>query len=116
ANKFDQPETHLVEFAKKQCRRDAVLVGRSVDIDDDDLTAFTQGRSKPPQERIGLGDLVVHMDHEYAVEAVLRQPWVVLRTQLYRYVVESFVLDPTPQPAQRVLVDILGQHPSTLAD
>src|SRR6187399_568353 len=62
ANKFHQSEADGLEFAEQQLRRDAVLVGRPVDVDHHNLALLAQGRSQPPEERIRLFDLVVHMD------------------------------------------------------
>jgi len=42
ANKFHQPEADGLEFAEQQLRRDAVLVGRPVDVDHHDLALFAQ--------------------------------------------------------------------------
>src|SRR6187549_4014448 len=54
ANKFRQAEADGLEFAEQQLRRDAVLVGRPVDVDHDHLPSLAQGRAQPPEERVGL--------------------------------------------------------------
>src|SRR6187551_40736 len=51
ANKFHQAEADGLEFAEQQLRRDAVLVGRPVDVDHDHLTAVAQRRAQSPEER-----------------------------------------------------------------
>src|SRR5262245_25514090 len=68
-NKFRQAKAQSAEFAEQQWRRDAVLVGLAVGIDHDYPSALAQRRTQPPEERVRLADLVVHVDQEDAVEA-----------------------------------------------
>ena len=56
------------ELAGEQRRRRAMLIGRPVDVDHDDLAARDQSRADIPQEGIGLGDLVIHVHEDGCVE------------------------------------------------
>src|SRR3546814_12983000 len=71
----------------------AVLRDGAVAIDDDHLPAPAQRRAQPPEEGVGLADLVIHMDHENAVEAVFWKPRIVDRAQFQRNIVEPFARD-----------------------
>ena len=92
-----------------------MLVGGSINVDDNDLAAFPQRGPQPPQECIGLAHLMVHVDHEHPVEAIFGQAWIVFRPKLDRHVVQSLVLDAAAEPPQGVLVDVLREHASFLA-
>src|SRR5688572_5386694 len=87
-----------------------MLVRGAIHIYHDHLTALAQRWPQPPQERVRLGHLVVHMDHEYPVEAARGQARVVFGAELDRDVVEPVFLDAAAEPAEGVLVDVLRQH------
>ena len=50
----------------------AMLVGRTVGIDDDQFAIRLERGAEVPEKGVGLGDLMIHMDHENAVETVFR--------------------------------------------
>src|SRR5690606_14190116 len=108
ANKFHQSVAYGVELAEEQFRRNPVLIGGSINVDDNDLAAFPQRGPQPPQECIGLAHLMVHVDHEHPIEAIFGQAWIVFRPKLDRHVVQSLVLDAAAEPPQRVLINVLG--------
>src|SRR3546814_18149206 len=71
-----------LELADEQAKGRAVLRDGAVAIDDDHLPAPAQRRAQPPDEGVGLADLVIHTDHENAAEAVFWKPRLVNRAQL----------------------------------
>src|SRR5690554_5818220 len=87
-----------------------MLIGRAIDVDDDDLSTFAQRGPQPPKKGIGLAHLVVHVNHEHAVEAVLGQPRIVLNPQLDRDIVKAFIFDAGAEPPEGILVDVLGEN------
>jgi hypothetical protein len=90
ANKFHQRKPTASNSQNSSCgAMPCSSVGRSMSTTTT-WPVLAQRRAQPPEERIGLLDLVVHVDHEDAVEAVLGQPRVVGRAETDRDVVEPF--------------------------
>src|SRR3546814_18337217 len=56
-----------LELADEQAKGRAVLRDGAVAIDDDHLPAQAQRRAQPPEEGVGLADLVKHRDNEKEV-------------------------------------------------
>src|SRR5687768_4242680 len=55
SDELDQAVSDRLELALEQQRRDAVLVGRAVAVDHDDLPALLERGRQPPEERVRLG-------------------------------------------------------------
>ena len=58
---------------------------------------------------------MVHVDHEDAIEAVLRQLWIGEFSKADRYILEALALDPAAEATERVAIDILRKHATGLA-
>ncbi len=89
-----------------------MAIGRPVGFDNNDLPAFPHGIAQPPQESIGFGHFVVHVDQKHAVEAGLRQARVIRLAAQDRDVIEPLALDPQAEHAQRLGIDVLGHDPA----
>ena len=87
-----------------------MLIGRAVAVDHNNLPAFGKGRPEPPQEGVRLVDFMIHMDHEDAVKALLRQARIVDGALLDRDIVQLLARDALPQPVKRAAVNVLRQY------
>ena len=87
-----------------------MIGGGPVGIDDDDLAFRLQRGAQVPEEGVGLRDLMVHVDHEHAVEAGIGQARIVRRAELDGDIVQPVARHALAQPRQHRAVDVLRQH------
>ena len=88
----------------------------AVAVDDDHLPLAAQRRPQPPEEGIGLLDLMIHMHHHNPVEAVGGQLGIVGTAELDRDIVEPLAAHAQAQPVDRFGHDVLRQHAAAFPD
>src|SRR5687768_13992510 len=105
-----------VELADQQARRGAVAVGRPVGVDDNDAAAALEVAVQVPEEFVGLLDLVIHVDHQNAVERGVGELRIVGQPDLERDVGEPLALHPPGKLLDRRRDDVLGEDAAVAAD
>ena len=69
------------ELAAQELDRRAMLLDRTLEVDDPDSSARFQGRREIVEEGLGLGDLVIHVHEEGAIQRGGGQARIVRFTQ-----------------------------------
>ena len=95
-----------------------MILRRAVGVDHHHLARRPSATGRmPPQEFVGLLDLVIHVDHQHAVEAVRRAAWDRPGSPSFTLTLSSRSRATRWASASRTCGhDILGQHAAVLAD
>ncbi len=93
-----------------------MVLGRPVHLQDDDFAPGLERRIEMPEKGIRLRDLMIHVDHEDAVEAPGRQLRVLRRAEFHADIVPVLAGDAPPERVDHLADDVLGQHPALCAD